>query len=85
VFNKIKSLLLKNNLMASDIDPQQTLREALDNFGKELQKVTVDLRAIEILTAVGETTVRIEKTVDNKDFDITALANADGKKDVIEI
>jgi hypothetical protein len=71
--------------MASDIDPQQTLREALDNFGKELQKVTVDLRAIEILTAVGETTVRIEKTVDNKDFDITALANADGKKDVIEI
>jgi hypothetical protein len=60
-------------------DVRQTFLNALDNFGNELKNLTVDLKAIEIITAVGETTFKVEpKSTDSKPKfeDVTDLANA---------
>ena len=56
--------------------------KSLHNFGKQLERLTTDLEAIEVVTAIGETTVEIssnKSTIEGSDTplktDITNIAN----------
>lgn len=61
---------------------ENTLLTALNKFGEQLQLLTKDLEAIEVITAIGNTTIEIsspklsseDNTTEDKS-DITALAN----------
>jgi hypothetical protein len=83
-------VIVEVNVMSTENKPltfpdvQQTFLNALDNFGKKLKILTDDLRAIEIITAYGETTFAFEskKPEDSekkKYNDITDLANVGGE------
>jgi hypothetical protein len=59
-----------------------TFLKSLNNFGKQLERLTTDLEAIEVVTAIGETTVEIssnKSTIEGSDTplkaDITNIAN----------
>ena len=70
-------------------NPEQALKQAFDMWVRQLQKLARDLKAIEILTAVGETTFNIEHRgairPGSDDFDITDLANIEGNQDKDQI
>jgi|SRR5215216_811842 len=65
-----------------DITPehvQTTLLNAINNFGKELTYLSEDLKAIEVVTAVGTTTVDITS---GAKADVTNLANSNDESEI---
>ena len=61
---------------------RSTFLKSLNNFGKQIEHLTTDLEAIEVVTAIGETTVEIssnKSTIEGSDTplkaDITNIAN----------
>jgi len=63
-------------------DVRASFLKSLNNFGKQLERLTTDLEAIEVVTAIGDTTVEISSNKDTTGesdptlkADITNIAN----------
>ncbi len=74
---KKEELVIDKNITQEDV--KTTLLNAINNFGKELTYLSEDLKAIEVVTAVGTTTVDIKS---GATADVTNLANSNDKLDI---
>ena len=74
---KKEELAIDKNITQEDV--KTTLLNAINNFGKELTYLSEDLKAIEVVTAVGTTTVDIKS---GATADVTNLANSNDKLDI---
>ena len=74
---KREELVIDKNITQEDV--KTTLLNAINNFGKELTYLSEDLKAIEVVTAVGTTTVDIKS---GATADLTNLANSNDKLDI---
>ena len=78
-------MLHLNDFMSEEIKDEDVIKQfsrSMLKFGKQLEKLSTDLEAMEIITAIGTTTVKFksegqEGTGNN--FDVTSLANSNDK------